>query len=330
MEEELKVKVPERRGTRVICRSGSPMDLDDLRLSSHETARSVILLAPESDDPDSEVIKTLLALTHAGPDGPRIVAEIQDPSNLEAAAWSARAGPPCSTSARPWPSSSCRPRASPARRPSTPSCSTTTATSSTSSRTTGWPGRRTPRRSRPSRRRPWSASSTAATSKLNPPPDTVLTAEQTLIVVVEDDSALEGQSRSHDRARPQPAGPSSPPTSPAHPGAADRLERARADRAARARPLRPARLDADRAHGVRRARRARAAQPRRHRGQGLHRPTARCWSEHVAADLDQIIVLCYTGDLEAQAADARTLVDAAARARHPAQGRARRPRWSAR
>ena len=34
------------------------------------------------------------------------------------------------------------------------------------------------------------------TSKLNPPPDTVLTAEQTLIVVVEDDSALEGQSRS--------------------------------------------------------------------------------------------------------------------------------------
>ncbi len=35
-----------------------------------------------------------------------------------------------------------------------------------------------------------------ATSKLNPPADTVLTAEQTLIVVVEDDSALEGQSRS--------------------------------------------------------------------------------------------------------------------------------------
>src|SRR5207342_1317584 len=33
-------------------------------------------------------------------------------------------------------------------------------------------------------------------SKLNPPPDTVLTAEQTLIVVVEDDSALEDQTRS--------------------------------------------------------------------------------------------------------------------------------------
>ena len=31
MEEELKAKVPDLRGTRVVCRSGSPMDLDDLR-----------------------------------------------------------------------------------------------------------------------------------------------------------------------------------------------------------------------------------------------------------------------------------------------------------
>jgi voltage-gated potassium channel Kch len=85
MEDELKSKVPDFRGTRVICRSGSPMDIDDLRLSSHATARSVILLAPESEDPDSEVIKTLLALTHGGTDGPRIVAEIRNPSNLEAA-----------------------------------------------------------------------------------------------------------------------------------------------------------------------------------------------------------------------------------------------------
>ncbi|MCW2767120.1 MAG: TrkA-N domain protein [Nocardioides sp.] len=85
MEDELKAKVPDFRGTRVICRSGSPMDIDDLRLSSHQTARSVILLAPDSEDPDSEVIKTLLALTHGGSEGPRIVAEIRNPSNLEAA-----------------------------------------------------------------------------------------------------------------------------------------------------------------------------------------------------------------------------------------------------
>ncbi|GAB3773568.1 voltage-gated potassium channel Kch [Nocardioides ginsengisegetis] len=85
MEDELAAKVPDLRGTRIICRSGSPMDIDDLALSSHTTARSVILLAPESEDPDAEVIKTLLALTHAGPEGPRIVAEIRNPRNLEAA-----------------------------------------------------------------------------------------------------------------------------------------------------------------------------------------------------------------------------------------------------
>lgn len=86
MEDELRAKVGDFHGTRVICRNGSPMDIDDLRLSSHTTARSVILLAPQdSEDPDSEVIKTLLALTHAGPDGPRIVAEIRNPTNLEAA-----------------------------------------------------------------------------------------------------------------------------------------------------------------------------------------------------------------------------------------------------
>ena len=86
MEDDLRAKVGDYRGTRVVCRSGSPMDIDDLRLSSHPSARSVILLAPEgSEDPDSEVIKTLLALTHSGPDGPRIVAEIRNPTNLEAA-----------------------------------------------------------------------------------------------------------------------------------------------------------------------------------------------------------------------------------------------------
>ena len=86
MEDELREKLPDLRGTRVVVRSGSPIDVGDLAMVSPETARSVIVLAPEDgDDPDSEVIKALLALTHAGDEGPPVVAEIQDPSNLEAA-----------------------------------------------------------------------------------------------------------------------------------------------------------------------------------------------------------------------------------------------------
>ena len=84
MEDEIREKVPDLRGTRVVCRTGSPIDLGDLALCSHHAARSIIVLSPGGDDPDSEVIKTLLALTHGG-DGPPIVAEIQDPQNLEAA-----------------------------------------------------------------------------------------------------------------------------------------------------------------------------------------------------------------------------------------------------
>src|SRR3954451_3457380 len=88
MEDAIRAKVPDTKNTRVVCRTGSPIDLDDLEIVGHQSARSIIVLSPESEDPDSEVIKTVLALTR----GPRrreapyhIVAEIQDPDNLEAA-----------------------------------------------------------------------------------------------------------------------------------------------------------------------------------------------------------------------------------------------------
>ncbi|REK72989.1 potassium transporter TrkA [Aeromicrobium endophyticum] len=84
MEEQIREKLDDLRGTRVVCRTGSALDLGDLALTNHSLARSIIVLSPGGDEPDSEVIKTLLALTHDG-DGPHIVAEIQDPQNLEAA-----------------------------------------------------------------------------------------------------------------------------------------------------------------------------------------------------------------------------------------------------
>lgn len=84
MEAELRDKVEDLRGTRVVCRTGSPLVMGDLALTNVEIARSVIVLSPGGDDPDSEVIKTLLALTHGG-QSPHVVAEIHDPANLEAA-----------------------------------------------------------------------------------------------------------------------------------------------------------------------------------------------------------------------------------------------------
>lgn len=85
MEDELATKVPDRRGARVVCRRGSPIDLDDLDIASPETSRAIVVLGPEGvDDPDASVIKTVLALVgHKPHDGGKhhIVAEIRDARN---------------------------------------------------------------------------------------------------------------------------------------------------------------------------------------------------------------------------------------------------------
>lgn len=89
MEDAIHSEVGHTGKTKIIVRSGDPMNLTDLELSSPQTARSIIILGPaDSPDPDSDVIKTALALTN----NPRrkaeqyhIVGEIVDEANLEAA-----------------------------------------------------------------------------------------------------------------------------------------------------------------------------------------------------------------------------------------------------
>ncbi len=88
MEDAIRDKVEDLRGTRVVCRTGSPIDLRDLAIVAPDAARSIIVLSPDEEEPDASVIKTILALTR-GPNRRQepyhIVAEIQDASNLEAA-----------------------------------------------------------------------------------------------------------------------------------------------------------------------------------------------------------------------------------------------------
>jgi voltage-gated potassium channel Kch len=88
MEESIREKVGHTGHTRVVCRSGSPISLTDLKIVSLDTARSIIILGPQSDNPDSSVIKTILAVTknpHRRPEPYHLVAEIRHPHNLEAA-----------------------------------------------------------------------------------------------------------------------------------------------------------------------------------------------------------------------------------------------------
>jgi ion channel POLLUX/CASTOR len=86
MEEEIKIKVPDSRGTKIVCRSGNPLDQDDLEIVNPEEARAIVILSPGGQYPDLPVAKTLLALTrdrNKRVHPYHIVAAIQRPANIE-------------------------------------------------------------------------------------------------------------------------------------------------------------------------------------------------------------------------------------------------------
>lgn len=88
MEDDIRAKLPNTKNTRVICRSGSPLDLDDLEVVNPHEAKSIIIVSPEAANPDTYVIKSILALTnnpHRKTEPYNIVAEIRDERNMEAA-----------------------------------------------------------------------------------------------------------------------------------------------------------------------------------------------------------------------------------------------------
>jgi len=88
MEREIRERVPQTGNTHIVCRRGRPIDAFDLEITSLQTARSIIILGPEGDNPDSEVIKAILAITNNPQrrlEPYHIVAEIRDPRNMSVA-----------------------------------------------------------------------------------------------------------------------------------------------------------------------------------------------------------------------------------------------------
>ncbi|CAF3725284.1 unnamed protein product [Rotaria sp. Silwood1] len=84
----IKDKINNSRNTRIIYRNGNPMSINSLNKLSLNQARSIIILAPEINNPDVRMIKTILAIRN----NPRrnninfhVVAEIKERINLEAA-----------------------------------------------------------------------------------------------------------------------------------------------------------------------------------------------------------------------------------------------------
>ena len=88
MEDEIHNNVESTGKTRVVCRSGNPIGINDLKMASLQTSKSIILLSQEKENPDAEVIKTLLAIVNnpeRRPEPYHIVVEIRDPKNQSVA-----------------------------------------------------------------------------------------------------------------------------------------------------------------------------------------------------------------------------------------------------
>jgi len=88
MEEEVRDKVGKTGRTRVVCRRGSPIDLGDLEIAGIHTSKAIVILAPHTDDPDPDVVKTMLAITNhpnRRAEPYHVVAEITNPRNMEVA-----------------------------------------------------------------------------------------------------------------------------------------------------------------------------------------------------------------------------------------------------
>lgn len=88
MDDEIRSKIENFRNTKIIVRSGSPLESGDIAVVNPHEARSIIILASEEENADTYTIKSVLALTngkHRKKEKYNIVAEIKDEKNLEAA-----------------------------------------------------------------------------------------------------------------------------------------------------------------------------------------------------------------------------------------------------
>lgn len=89
MDEEIRDRIEELHTTRIITRSGNPLDLANIDIVNPQDSKSIIVLSPRgSSDPDSQVIKQLLAIINSSTRRKKpyhIIAEMISTENVQAA-----------------------------------------------------------------------------------------------------------------------------------------------------------------------------------------------------------------------------------------------------
>ncbi|MFL5728767.1 MAG: CASTOR/POLLUX-related putative ion channel [Cytophagaceae bacterium] len=86
MEDEIKAKVFHDHQVRIICRSGSVIDRNDIEIVNPHEARTIVVMSQENDVHDIHSIKTIMALMKSHDrksEKYHIIAEVRDRANLE-------------------------------------------------------------------------------------------------------------------------------------------------------------------------------------------------------------------------------------------------------
>jgi hypothetical protein len=86
VEEEIRLRCAEAPGTRIVCRSGNPLDPDILSMVNPQTANAIIVLSPGGSSPDLPIANALIGLAHhrnAEKQRCHVIAALQNQSNLE-------------------------------------------------------------------------------------------------------------------------------------------------------------------------------------------------------------------------------------------------------
>lgn len=88
MEDALRDRIGGTGRTRIVCRTGSPMEAPDLDMVSVRTSKAIVVLGSEDDRTDAAAIKAVLAIVSARTrreEPYHIVTEIRNPRNMEVA-----------------------------------------------------------------------------------------------------------------------------------------------------------------------------------------------------------------------------------------------------
>lgn len=88
MEDEIRDKVGSTGNTKVICRTGNPIDVHDLYIANPFDTKSIIILDKDNENSDSQIIKTIVAIVtnpERREDPYHITAEMEDKRNFEVA-----------------------------------------------------------------------------------------------------------------------------------------------------------------------------------------------------------------------------------------------------